>query len=87
MANSALIPRPATGGTGGASLQRLKYFKPNKPVKTTSMKQRSDSHPLIYPDVTKAGGLQSQGVMGDAVLDYCDPLTTQDLKVSGFPEG
>jgi hypothetical protein len=35
----------------------------------------------------KAGGLQSQGVKGEAVVGYRDPLTTQDLKFSGFPEG
>jgi hypothetical protein len=40
-----------------------------------------------YPNVAKAGGLQSQGVKGEAVLDYRNPLTTQDLKSSGFPEG
>jgi len=42
---------------------------------------------LINPNVAKAGGLQSQGVKGEAVLGYREPLTTQDLKASGFPEG
>jgi hypothetical protein len=41
----------------------------------------------IIPNVAKAGGLQSQGVKGEAVVGYRDPLTTQDLKSSGFPEG
>jgi len=41
----------------------------------------------IYPNVAKAGGLQSQGVKGEVVVVYLDPLTTQDLKSSGFPEG
>ena len=39
-----------------------------------------------YPNVTKAGGLQSQGVKGENVVGYLDPLTTQDLKFSGFPD-
>ncbi len=39
------------------------------------------------PNVTKVGGLQSQGVRSEAVVAYHDPLTTQDLKSSGFPEG
>jgi len=42
---------------------------------------------LLYPKVAKAGGLQSQGVKGEVVVCYLDPLTTQDLKSSGFPEG
>ena len=41
----------------------------------------------INPNVAKVGGLQSQGVKGEAVVAYRDPLTTQDLKSSGFPEG
>jgi hypothetical protein len=42
---------------------------------------------LNYPDVAKAGGLQSQGVKVETVVGYIDPLTTQDLKFSGFPAG
>jgi len=42
---------------------------------------------LKYPCVAKAGGLQSLGVKGEIVVGYLDPLTTQDLKSSGFPEG
>jgi hypothetical protein len=41
----------------------------------------------IYPNVSKAGGLQSQGVKGEIVVVYLESLTTQDLKFSGFPEG
>jgi len=41
----------------------------------------------MYPNVAKVGWLQSQGVKGEAVVAYCDPLTTQDLKSSGFPDG
>jgi hypothetical protein len=41
----------------------------------------------INPKVAKVGGLQSQGVKGENVVGYLDPLTTQDLKSSGFPEG
>jgi hypothetical protein len=41
----------------------------------------------LYPNVAKVGGLQSQGVKGEAVAAYCDPLTTQNLKSSGFPAG
>jgi hypothetical protein len=43
--------------------------------------------PETYPNVSKAGGLQSPGVKGEAVVGYRDPLKTQDLKFSGFPEG
>ena len=39
----------------------------------------------VYPNVAKAGGFQSQGVKGEAVIDYRDPLTTRDLKSSSFP--
>ena len=35
-------------------------------------------------DVVKAGGLQSQDVKGEIVVSYLDPLTTQDLKSSGY---
>jgi hypothetical protein len=42
---------------------------------------------LFYHNVAKVGGLQSPGVRGEAVVAYRDPLTTQDLKSSGFPEG
>jgi len=41
----------------------------------------------INPNVAKVGGLQSQGVKGEIVVGYLDPLTTQDLKSSGFPVG
>ena len=41
----------------------------------------------LYPNVAKAGGLQRQGVKGENVVVYLDPLTTQGLKSSGFPEG
>jgi hypothetical protein len=41
----------------------------------------------VIHNVAKAGGLQSQGVKGEIVVGYLDPLTTQDLKSSGFPEG
>ena len=42
--------------------------------------------PKITLTVAKAGGLQSQGVKGENVVGYLDPLTTQDLKFSGFPD-
>ena len=38
------------------------------------------------PNVAKAGGLQSQGAEGDAVVLYCNPLATRDLESSRFPE-
>ena len=37
----------------------------------------------VSPNVAKIGGLQSQGVRGEAVVAYRNPLTTQDLKSSG----
>jgi len=42
---------------------------------------------IADPNVSKAGGLQSQSVKGEAVVGYSNPLTTQDLKSSGFPAG
>jgi hypothetical protein len=39
----------------------------------------------MNPSVAKAGGVQSQGANGEAVVIYCDPLATQDLGASGFP--
>ena len=41
---------------------------------------------LNNPNVAKVGGPQSPGVMGEAVVGYCESLTTQDLKSSGFPQ-
>ena len=38
-------------------------------------------------NVAKTGELQSQGGKGEAVVSYREPLTTQDLKFSGFPAG
>jgi hypothetical protein len=43
--------------------------------------------PQIYLNVAKAGGLQSQDVKGEVVVLYFEPLTTKNLKSSGFPEG
>jgi len=42
---------------------------------------------IVYPNVANAGGLQSQGVKGEVVVFYFEPLTTQNLKSSGVPEG
>jgi hypothetical protein len=41
----------------------------------------------MNPKVAKVGGLQSQGVKGETVVTYCNPLTTQNLKSPGFPVG
>ena len=49
-------------------------------VENSGMRQ-----PQGNPNVAKVGGLQSQGVKGEIVVGYLDPLTTQDLKSSGFP--
>ncbi|MFZ0242393.1 MAG: hypothetical protein WAL90_12170, partial [Desulfobacterales bacterium] len=46
------------------------------------------SQPVKHnPNIAKVGGLQSQGVKGEAVNTYRNPLTTRDLKSSGFPSG
>ncbi len=37
------------------------------------------------PNVANIGGLQSQGVKGEVVVLYFEPLTTQNLKSSGVP--
>ena len=39
------------------------------------------------PNVANVGGLQIQGVKGEVVVLYFEPLTTQNLKFSGVPEG
>jgi len=39
----------------------------------------------VYPNIAKAGLIQSQGAKGEAVALYCDPLATTDLDFSGFP--
>jgi hypothetical protein len=44
-------------------------------------------HAHIYPKVANVGGLQSQGVEGEVVVLYFEPLTTQNLKSSGVPDG
>jgi hypothetical protein len=41
----------------------------------------------VYPNVASVGGLRSQDVEGDVVVLYFEPLTTQNLKSSGVPEG
>ena len=41
----------------------------------------------LNPNVANVGGLQSQGVKGEVVVIYFEPLTTQNLKSSGVPEG
>jgi hypothetical protein len=41
----------------------------------------------IILNFARVGGLQSQGAKGEAVIVYCEPLATQDLKSSGAPEG
>jgi hypothetical protein len=41
----------------------------------------------INPIVAKAGWLQSQGIKGEAVIIYRNPLITKDLESSGFPRG
>jgi len=46
----------------------------------------AEAHP-VNAIVAKAGRLQNQGVKGEAVIGYRDPLTTQGLKPSGFPGG
>jgi hypothetical protein len=49
----------------------------------------SGCHIFVNLNVAKVGGLQSQGVKGDAAPPWRgrEPLTTQDLKFSGFPDG
>jgi hypothetical protein len=41
----------------------------------------------VYPIVAKAGWLQSQGIKGEAVITYRNPLITKGLALSGFPNG
>jgi hypothetical protein len=47
--------------------------------------------PAVNSKVAKVGGLQSQGVKGEAVIYYRNPLIPPtaglDLKSSGFPAG
>jgi hypothetical protein len=48
---------------------------------------RNARHIRINPIVVKVGGLYSQGVKGEVVVYYCEPLTTRDMEPSGFPVG
>jgi hypothetical protein len=41
----------------------------------------------VSPNVAKAGALRSRGEKDEAVVLYCEPLTTIALECSGFPEG
>jgi hypothetical protein len=41
----------------------------------------------INPNVAKAGGVQRQGIKGEDVIFYFEPLITPYLKSSRFPEG
>jgi hypothetical protein len=69
---------------------RLSYDNIYKVIRYHSISVTVNFYLLFYalcPNVAKAGGLQSQGVKGEIVVGYLDPLTTQDLKSSGFPEG
>jgi hypothetical protein len=41
----------------------------------------------LNPNVAKVGGLQRQGIKGEDVIFYFEPLITRHLKSSRFPEG
>jgi hypothetical protein len=41
----------------------------------------------IYPSVAKERGLQRQGIKGEDVIFYFEPLITPHLKSSRFPNG
>jgi hypothetical protein len=47
--------------------------------------EKNEEKDSVNPNVAKAGGLQSQGVKGEAVIGYRNPLTTRDLKSSSSP--
>jgi len=68
---------------------RLAGRAPQPPrLRTYFFVNPKDLDPLtiaIDPNFAKAGGLQSPGVKGEAVISYRNPLRTQDLKSSGFP--
>ncbi len=40
----------------------------------------------LSPNIANVGGLQIQGVKGEVVVLYFEPLTTQKLKSSGVPD-
>jgi hypothetical protein len=46
-----------------------------------------DAFSCLYPIVAKAGWLQRQGIKGEDVIFYFEPLITKDLESSGFPGG
>ena len=41
----------------------------------------------VYPNVAKAGGRQRQGIKGEDVIVYFEPLITPHLESSRFLEG
>lgn len=59
----------------------------NGPIHTVIGRKYSSYDVLVPPIVAKVGGLQSQGVKGEVVVIYCEPLTKLDLESSGFPGG
>ena len=46
-----------------------------------------DRNRRLSPNAANVGGLQIQGVKGEVVVLYFEPLTTQKLKSSDVPEG
>ena len=71
---------------------RNHFYEKWKPIRLTNIVFVCQGGILVQNlrtnlNVAKAGGLQSQGVKGEAVVGYRKSLTTQDLKSSGFPGG
>ena len=57
-------------------------------IKLIEIKEDIISESRVFnPNVAKVGGLQIQGAKGEAIVNYCEPFGTPDLKFSGFPEG
>jgi len=70
-----------------AAFAPFRHFRPPRRDPETGQSRLYLFGNYLNPNVAKAGGLQSQGVRGDAVISYRNPMATQDLKSSGFPEG
>jgi hypothetical protein len=51
-----------------------------------SVRLQRTSWKEVNPNVANVGGLQIQGVKGDVVVLYFEPLTTQNLMSSGVPD-
>ncbi len=65
----------------------VRFFKGNLchlPVLNLDLNQELLFFHWINLNIAKVGGLQNQDAKGEAIVGYCDPSATPDLKSTGF---